>query len=287
MVTQATATKVDAEADQLTLLCKWWFEECHANLSLRARKLLALFGAVGGCSPDQTANDLGNAVYGVALKLVYNHMPQHHMCHDINGYNSMGNVVEGILGLMWAKSYLTSSHDFERYQVPCYQDKYNEVYEFVQRTDAAIVQWRPLLEAYLLDVNSMLHSSLFGPYLSARSFAPDVVLAHIEAIRLGWSDAFECNAVVNGIVIHPVFPNPAMAFDEDSYDEGSWSSDSDSRSYSEYSTHASTGSSTHRSYDNYSGYAYGVSDRDLYRRIALLQVHSTRGIPVTRLPMLL
>ena len=61
-VQQAAATRAIAQADQLTPLCVWWFEECHPNLSMRARKLLALLGVVGAHGPDQTGNDLGNAV---------------------------------------------------------------------------------------------------------------------------------------------------------------------------------------------------------------------------------
>ena len=161
---------------------------------------------MGADGPDQTGNDLGNAVYGVALKLIYEDMPANHAGHNTNSYNSMGNIVEGMLGLTWAKSYLVSEGDFERHRPQCYRDVYNEVCEFVQRTDAAIVQWRPPFEAYLLDISGMLCSPLFGPYLCSRRFAPDIVVAHIEAIRLGWSDACECNAVVNGIVCHPPVP---------------------------------------------------------------------------------
>ena len=52
--------------------------------------------------PDAWA-DPGNAVYGVALAWLYEDLPASHECWSVISGSSLGNVMEGLLGIMWAE----------------------------------------------------------------------------------------------------------------------------------------------------------------------------------------
>ena len=89
-----------SKAAPLAPLVKWRFAGPHALLLERHRRLLSHLWYVD--KPDAWA-DPGNAVYGVALAWLYEDLPASHECWSVISGNSLGNVMEGLLGIMWAE----------------------------------------------------------------------------------------------------------------------------------------------------------------------------------------
>ena len=84
----------------------------RAFLLERHRQLLSHLWYVD--KPDASA-DPGNAVYGVALAWLYEELPASHECWSVIKGNSLGNVMEGLLGIMWAEVNL-QEYDLEPFR---------------------------------------------------------------------------------------------------------------------------------------------------------------------------
>ena len=101
-----------SKAAPLARLVRWWFAGPHAVVLDRYRRLLSHLWYVD--KPDAWA-DPGNAVYGVALAWLYEELPASHECWSVINGNSLGNVMEGLLGIMWAEVNL-KDHDLESFR---------------------------------------------------------------------------------------------------------------------------------------------------------------------------
>ena len=73
-----------------------------------------------------------------------------------------------------------------------------------------LAAWEPFLLSYIRSVNTILevHSNLFWPITSKKSFRPDVAVTHLEAMRLGWRDGFACGAMELTVQGHVVVGLP-------------------------------------------------------------------------------
>ena len=73
-----------------------------------------------------------------------------------------------------------------------------------------LAAWEPFLLSYIRSVNTILefHSYLFWPITRKKHFKPDVAVAHLEAMRLGWRDGFACGAVELTVQGHVVVGLP-------------------------------------------------------------------------------
>ena len=101
-----------SKAAPLAPLVKWWFAGPHALLLERHRRLLSHLWYVD--NPDAWA-DPGNAVYGVALAWLYEELPASQECWSVISGNSLGNVMEGLLGIIWAEI-KSKYHDVEYFR---------------------------------------------------------------------------------------------------------------------------------------------------------------------------
>ena len=103
-----TATK----AAPLASLVKWWLAGPHAFLLERHRRLLSHLWYVD--KPDAWG-DPGNAVYAVVLAWLYEELPASHDCRRGISGNSLGSVMEGLLGIICAEISF-KYHDVESFR---------------------------------------------------------------------------------------------------------------------------------------------------------------------------
>ena len=122
-------------------LVKWWFAGPHAVLLERHRRLLSHLCYVD--KPDAWAVP-GNAVYGAALAWLHEDLPASHECWSVISGNSLGNVMECLLGIMWAEVKL-KDRDLESFcrlihsqALECLDDAVEDAWRFLKSMQPAL-----------------------------------------------------------------------------------------------------------------------------------------------------
>ena len=110
-------------------------------------------------------------MYGVALAWLYEDLPSSHEFRWAIGGNSLGNVMEGLLGIMWAEVNLKNC-DFESFrrlvhsqEMQCLDDAVEDAWRFLKSMQPGLAAWEPFLLSYIRSVNTILevHSDFFWP----------------------------------------------------------------------------------------------------------------------------
>ena len=155
----------------------------------------------------------------MALAWLYEDMPHNHDCHHLYGFISMGNVVEALVGIMWAderlreQDFVAFRHLVQTQELGCFDDVTEDVWRFLQALQPGLAAWRPLFESHLLQVSRVLeaHETVFWPITMKRNFKPRLVVTHLEAMRMGWRDAEACGAVRGDVVVGVPLPYVGFA----------------------------------------------------------------------------
>ena len=139
-----------------------FIEQTLLQLRERARRLLAMYGAVhglaSGSSWKSTSYDATNCIYAGVWKMwLMEHPPnQHPWARSITNCNTAGNVMEASLGVVWLHQHCRSRtpHEFRHYlscdEYECYKDVAEEVFNIIHEFGEALLPWVPWIEGAII-----------------------------------------------------------------------------------------------------------------------------------------
>ena len=91
---------------------------------------------------------------------MYEELPASHECWSVNSGNSLGNVMEGLLGIMWAEVNL-KDHDLEFFRrlvhsqkLECLDDAVDDAWRFLKSMQPGLAAWEPFLLSYIRSVHT-------------------------------------------------------------------------------------------------------------------------------------
>ena len=180
-------------------------------LSVKARRLLSHYGAVGGCSAGHNwvdkSYDATNVIYAAVWEYWKGaeHWSQFPSCQKITHWNTAGNIVEALLGVAWIHLHHPQGQDLDAIEVSDAEKE--EAWGFVRAWGSQCAVHAPVLEHGIIGMLKVYEACPCIQTCKA-AYNNELMQAHLEALRLGFPSGLPF--YVRRLPVFPLAIHPQM-----------------------------------------------------------------------------